>query len=385
MIMMIKKQSCLLIAALVSLALSMHGCVNLQPGSTSNIRTTAPATSAAASLQPTATPSQALPTASPAPVESVTYVTNAYSASDGKYVYYYTENDIHRMELDGSNDQSVINMYGFYEFLGFDASGLYYLAYDTEYVPTQYEQDNWQFVIAFNLVKYDLQTQTSTTLQTHLLNATWTASRIYMFDHMDHARILSYEQPTGSVADVTGLPEGISDIDNMYITIDAGNPYLNVSIGEEAHAYLIDGNRIDTTVELPNSGTGEDMSTFSMAVNGIKLQINYETGTAAVWVGDAIKDLGLSDPYDILGDGQNAYILTMKVGTEDADGKADATIALYSVTAAGTATKVFEGPSITYRNEGGDIFEMAGGWLFSFWAEGDGGTVSQLLLKHKVN
>jgi hypothetical protein len=100
-------------------------------------------------------------------------------------------------------------------------------------------------------------------------------------------------------------------------------------------------------------------------------------------MGSAYKDVGIKDVFDVVSAGQKLYVLT-DTYKEDGDNGTVETMALYRVTADGTAEKITEIPEVTAS--GDEIMdEYVDGWFFSFWLQADGGTVSGLLMKQKVD
>lgn len=363
------------IALLAAISLVLQGCASrplrMEVPLYTVICTVAPNT-------PTPTPGLAMPTntppvssTAPAAISSATpeteskYIVQEYTATDGESIYYFSNSGINRMDMDGGHDRKT-PIKGCYEFLTINQDGLYYIAYDDAYKPTEVE-NSWQVCNSFNLMFYNTTTNKVTTLMKHVSNATTFQNSIYAVDHLKHSHIRRYDLSSKDFSDIAGFPTGADASDVVAVWAYKGMLYMDCGTGEAYKLFAITGDTISTS-EVQQPDFSEDTAPEDYQMD--------ENGDFYIWTGSSYKQLELTNVYDAISYNSKLYVLT-SISTDD-----DLTAMLYSASMDGTATKL-AGPVITV-DEAPVEQQIVAGWYFAFFVEEDEGTAYKLLMKVKL-
>lgn len=412
------------IFAIVSaLALLLQGCVS-QPSPTATPSLTperafAPSVSINESAYSTAlvAPSPEEVTPSPTPTPTPTpkpkpkpvaysvkgFTTHDYAASDAKKIYYFSNNGVHCMNKNGSGDQltSILN---FYYFLAFNTHGLFYVAPNSD-------ENHGDCVMV-----YDPATQTTTLIKDHIVSigpagnyAVTLGSMIYMMDAGDYSHIMCYDMSKGTMTDVTGIPAEFKD-DEFEFDIENGHVYLEDFSGDVGEYFIITGNKVKACTQPPEDtdDTDQPQETLDPDDDGIyyetgdgaQFRFDEQTETLAIWTGTEYSDLDIPNIYHITVSGKKLYVLSYEEkdnwpGDDYEDGdpippiKTGSPYALYSVSSDGTIKMLCKGvdKASHYSDLGeGAVYDVIGGWYFTFWETnyGDAAGITGLLLKQKM-
>lgn len=312
-----------------------------------------------------ASTSSQIPVASPAPSQTPTAsnksITNAFTASDGKYIYYYSTDGIHRMDISGDNDKKTTIQNDFYMFIHLDDNGLYYLANDDIDYSPECDNDHGQTFHSFILKVYDLQTQRIRTIREHLYDVVEAEKMIYMLDHMDHTCILSYDIKTEKIKNVTGSTAEGNQYKSAYLQVIDDKVYL--SLGKY---YLIANDIINNEpaeVVAPSLGGSNEISP---------------------WAKEMLDSAVVNDVQGYFNSGDKLYLLSVIEGNVDDKGYETDTITIYEATPDGQIRKLIN-TSAYYDSESSIFGNMINGWFFCFTKWGmESGQISKLLFKLKV-
>jgi hypothetical protein len=288
---------------------------------------------------------------------------NEYSASDGKSIFYFSQNGVHRMDADGCNDWKT-GITDCYEFLAINADGLYYLSYDKDYAPTGKENE-WQYCNSFNFMLYNLDTHKAQTLMQHVLCACVFEDGIFAVDHMNHSHILRFDLGQRAFSDITGFPSAGDASDDVGVWAYKGILYLNCWIGEDYKLFTISGDSISTSAVVQPD--------FSADTTNAGYKIDFDNnGAVSIWTGSAFTPLDLTNVNDVIQYNNNYYITTYDGNNVEM---------LYEASMDGTV-KHIAGP-VTGSDESVQN-EIIAGWYFSFGVGEDGGTANALLMKYRI-
>jgi hypothetical protein len=332
---------------LAALALVLEGCT----ATPSAISTPNPSSteSAPASVAPSATP-----------ISDSRFVTNKFSASDGTHVYYFSSDGVRRMDMDGGND-TVTGISQCYDFLSIDEDGLYYLARDDDYTPTETGQ-RWE---GDSLMFYDGKTGNSKTLMPHVFSACALGSNIYAVDHLKPSHIVRYDTEGKSFTDVTGLPSGSVDGDvvTVFSELRTGTVYLILG----NRRFIISGDSIGAPPEEePDYGNHEDPGYLAW---------NTDIGVVSIKTDSGYKKLELPGGVSDLTRYLSKYYARVSGSTAGSG-----TTSLYEVSPDGTFRMVAAPVAVDFQALVTD--EIAGGWYFSIQI--NAGTAYALLFKQKI-
>ena len=370
------------LAFLLVMIQMISGC-SMQPTANDTIipATTIPASSAISTTQPAVatpglptlapsiaptdtTPLTPMPLFTPKPVPQ--YIVNSYTVTDGKTIYYYNNNGVHRMDASGQNDQKVKLIKGFYSFVYLDSSNLYYLIREGDYFP-RCENDHGQTFLSFSLMAYHLKTGRSRRIQQHLYCATEANGEIYMLDHEDHTRVRCYQTKTGTLKVLSGGPTD-KNYKSATILVNQDGAYLSRGNDE----YPIHGGVISSD---PEEIRAEPESSSFYECYGRKIK---------VWDGSGFKSCGIESVYDYFDVGDKLYVLSIADSKTDEEYNTTETVLLYEVNQNGEVQEIMK-KSCSYSSDESLCFELINDWLFCFTVYGfESGDISSFEFKHKV-